>query len=85
MQQKPREQQVYESIKYAILPGEYNKGDVLHRYCFATHFKMNRTPICQELSRLAREGYVTSYGKSGRYVLCEGLIFFNVRKENEWT
>ncbi|PHG57742.1 GntR family transcriptional regulator [Bacillus toyonensis] len=74
MQQKSREQQAYEHIKYAILTGKLEKGDLLHQYRLATQFEMSRTPIRQALSRLAGEGYVISYGKSGMFVSYEGPI-----------
>ncbi|QDZ77444.1 GntR family transcriptional regulator [Bacillus cereus] len=74
MQQKSREQQAYEYIKYAILTGELGKGDLLHQHRLAIQFGMSRTPIRQALSRLAGEGYVTSYGKSGMFVSCESPI-----------
>ncbi|QDZ77511.1 GntR family transcriptional regulator [Bacillus cereus] len=74
MQQKSREQQAYEYIKYAILTGELGKGDLLHQQRLAIQFGMSRTPIRQALSRLAGERYITSYGKSGMFVSYETNI-----------
>ena len=68
MQQKSREQQAYECIKYAILTEELGHGDLLHQSRLAIQFGMSRTPIRYALSRLSGEGYVTSYGKSGMFV-----------------
>ncbi|MGR5969628.1 GntR family transcriptional regulator, partial [Bacillus paranthracis] len=68
---KSREQQAYEHIKYAILTGELEKGNLLHQHRLAIQFGMSRTPIRQALSKLAGEGYVTSYGKSGMFVSYE--------------
>ncbi|WP_179884330.1 GntR family transcriptional regulator [Bacillus toyonensis] len=71
MQKKSQEQQDYEYIKYTLLTGEYGKGDLLHQHRLAIQFGVSRTPIQQALSKLAGEGYINFYGKSGMFVSYE--------------
>ncbi|OLR24673.1 GntR family transcriptional regulator [Bacillus cereus] len=77
-------QQIFESKKLNIMNGLHKKWKVFHKYCLVTQFEMSRIPIRQALTRLVREGYVNFYDNLGVFVLCNGLIFSNMRKEKEW-
>lgn len=74
MYQKSWKQQEYEYVKYAILTGEFGKGDLLHQRRLAIQCGMNRTPIHQALSNLSGERYVKTYGKLGMFVSYESPI-----------
>ncbi|MEK4418402.1 hypothetical protein [Bacillus sp. FSL K6-0268] len=84
MQQQSRKQQAYKSIKLNIINNIYQKWKVFHQYRLATQFEISLISIRQVLTKLMRGEYVNSYVKSAMFVLYNGLICSNMRKEREW-
>ncbi|MGQ9369172.1 GntR family transcriptional regulator [Azospirillum sp. ST 5-10] len=64
----PRLQEVYESLRAAVLTGEMRPGEAISETRVAARFGVSRTPVREAFRRLADEGYLRIVPQVGTFV-----------------
>jgi GntR family transcriptional regulator, rspAB operon transcriptional repressor len=73
-----KSEQIYESLRRAIVRLEVEPGSAIQEKDICAHFDVSRTPVREALQRLAEEGLVNIYPHSGTFV---SRISFRVAEE----